>query len=78
MATSEEVGTGSHLDRKRSPGEHPWAEGVVILVSLTAPQALAFSSDAPKMISTAQDAVAVVDIGEDEDDVLNEVCFSRL
>ena len=50
----------------------------MILVSLTAAQIFSFSPDTPKMISTAQDAIAVVDVGEDEDDVLNEVWSSSI
>ncbi|PIL24234.1 hypothetical protein GSI_13987 [Ganoderma sinense ZZ0214-1] len=38
---------------------------------------LCFALDSHKMISTAQDAVAVLDIGEDDDDVLNELNLSE-
>ncbi|KAI1794615.1 WD40-repeat-containing domain protein [Ganoderma leucocontextum] len=40
-------------------------------------RALSFASDSPKMINTAQDAIAVLDIGEDDDDVLNELSISE-
>ncbi|KAM5532069.1 hypothetical protein V8D89_012224 [Ganoderma adspersum] len=68
-SVGEEIASIAWLPRKK-------AEPVILWVA-SGRRAFCFALDSLKIINTSQDAAAVLDIGEDDDDVLNELSISE-
>ncbi|EJF66094.1 hypothetical protein DICSQDRAFT_97887 [Dichomitus squalens LYAD-421 SS1] len=68
-ALGEEIASIAYQPPKKSEQGSIWVA--------SGRRVLSFPSDTSKMISTIQDAVVVVDIGEDDDDILNELSISE-
>lgn len=59
------------MDRKRTKGTSPWP--CVVRVDTHTVKAYSFDMSVPKMVLSPSDAQKVLELGEDDDDVLNEV-----